>query len=161
MKVANTYWADARLAAQNPSPRTAQRTMLRRAASAQSLAYDEFAVGASVAAFDEALPARSLPARPRRIPYRGKLIPSWAVFATIVLATFAICVTVTMRTQAALKVAERKYEQMNSDVESLRHANAGLARDIRRLKTDPRAIETVARERLNMVRAGEMVVPVR
>jgi cell division protein FtsB len=48
---------------------------------------------------------------------------------------------------------------MYSDVQQLRESNAVLEQEIRRLNSDPRAIETAARARLNMVRANEIVVP--
>ncbi len=79
----------------------------------------------------------------------------------IVLATFAMCVTVTMRTHAGMRAAEQKYESINSDVERLRNTNATLDREVSRLRTDPRAIEAAARTRLNMVRADEVVVPIK
>jgi cell division protein FtsB len=91
---------------------------------------------------------------------RGGLIPSWAVFTMIMLATFALCVTVTMRTHAELRAAEQRHTQMNSDVETLRNSNESMRREVERLRTDPRAIEAAARTRLNMVRANEIVVPV-
>ncbi len=79
----------------------------------------------------------------------------------IVLATFAMCVTVTMRAHAGRRAAEQKYESINSDVERLRNTNATLDREVSRLRTDPRAIEAAARTRLNMVRADEVVVPIK
>ncbi len=78
----------------------------------------------------------------------------------IMLATFALCVTVTMRTHAEMHGAEQKYERMNTDVEKLRNMNAALKQEVEQLRTDPRAIEAAARARLNMVRANEIVVPV-
>ncbi len=92
---------------------------------------------------------------------RGGIIPSWVIFGMIILATFALCVTVTMRTHAEMRVASQQFSTMNSDVEMLRNNNAALESEVRRLRTDPRAIETAARTRLNMVRANEIVVPVR
>jgi cell division protein FtsB len=78
----------------------------------------------------------------------------------IILATFALCVTATMRTHAGMRSAEQKYEQMSADVEHLRSTNESIRREVERLRTDKRAIEAAARTRLNMVRADEIVVPV-
>jgi cell division protein FtsB len=86
-------------------------------------------------------------------------IPSWVVFSMIMLATFAVCVTVTMRTHAARGAAEQKYMQMETEVQSIRDRNGSLRRDVERLRTDRKAQEAVARERLNMVRANEIIVP--
>ncbi len=91
---------------------------------------------------------------------RGGLIPSWAVFLTIMLATFALCASVTVRTHAEMSAAGDKHQQLLSEVETLRHTNASLKRDVHRLRTDPRAIEAAAREQLNMVRADEIIVPI-
>ncbi len=77
----------------------------------------------------------------------------------IMLATFAVCVTVTMRTRAASAAAEQRFVQMESEVQGIREKNAALRRDVERLSKDPRAREAAARERLNMVRANEIVVP--
>jgi cell division protein FtsB len=77
----------------------------------------------------------------------------------IVFATFAVCVTVTMRTHAEMRTAEQKLQGVSSDVERLRGTNETLRREVERLRTDPRAIEAAARTRLNMVRANEVVVP--
>ena len=78
----------------------------------------------------------------------------------VVLATFAVCVTVTMRTHAEMRGAEQKFQSVSSDVERLNGTNEALRREVERLRTDPRAIEAAARTRLNMVRANEVVVPV-
>lgn len=77
----------------------------------------------------------------------------------IILATFAVCVTVTMRTQAAMQHAETKFESMSADVEKIRETNAALRQQVERLHKDPRAIEAAARKNLNMVHSNEVVVP--
>ena len=133
-KVANSYWTDTRLATQQGGTRSI------------------------------ALPARELSreligtrAEVRR---RGGIIPSWAVFMTIMLATFALCTSVTIRTHAEASTAGHRAEQMRNEVESLRNSNESLRREVGRLRSDPRAIESAARTRLNMVRANEIVIPV-
>jgi cell division protein FtsB len=101
----------------------------------------------------EAVGARAVARR------RDFSLPSWVFFCTIMLATFAVCVTVTMRADAAVRGAAQKYEQANTDVEKIRDTNAALKREIERLRSDPRAIEAAARTRLNMVHPNEVVVP--
>jgi len=91
---------------------------------------------------------------------RGGIIPSWVVFGMILLATFAVCVTVNMRTRAKVHLAAQQFSVMQTDVETLRNINQSLKSEVDRLRTDPRAIELAARARLNMVRSNEYVVPV-
>ena len=136
-KVANTYWVDERIRSQRVMPRHANASL----ASVQQISMDIIGSRAEV----------------RR---RGGIIPSWVVFGMILLATFAVCVTVNMRTRAKFQVAVQQHSVMQSDVESLRMVNESLKADVERLRNDPRAIETAARAQLNMVRSNEYVVPV-
>ena len=78
----------------------------------------------------------------------------------ILLATFAVCVTVNMRTRAKVQIAAQQLNAMQMDVEALRNINHSLKADVQRLRTDPRTIELAARAQLNMVRSNEFVVPV-
>jgi len=135
-KAANTYWTDSRLSAQRPAARP-----LTLAAPAREL-------------------SRELVGTRTEVRRRGGLIPSWAVFTMIMLATLALCVTVTMRTHAEMRSAEQKFSQMQTEVQTLGNTNDSLKREAQRLQNDPRAIEAAARVRLNMVRANEFVVPV-
>ncbi|MCA1850225.1 MAG: septum formation initiator family protein [Acidobacteria bacterium] len=152
-KVANTYWVDPRLAAQRPAARA-----LKLMTPAPDGSRD---ILAAAAAATHAATTVTI-ARPRAAARRsrGQLVPSWVIFGMIILATFALCVTVTMRTRAEMRTAEQRFERISTDVERLRNANRTIEREIEQLRTDPRAIEAAARARLNMVRAGEIVVPV-
>ena len=136
-KAANTYWVDNRLRAQ----RVATRAIPSLASPARDL-------------------SREIIGTRTEIRRRGGLIPSWVVFVTIILATFAICVTVTMRTYAERGAAAQQYERINSEVEILRNNNAALASEVKHLRSDPRSIESASRERLRMVRANEIIVPI-
>jgi cell division protein FtsL len=82
------------------------------------------------------------------------------LFSTILLAAFALCVSVTIRTRAEVTSAAQQYQMISAQVQEARASNAALAQEVRRLSSDPRAIEMAARTRLNMVRANEIVVPV-
>jgi cell division protein FtsB len=132
---ANLNWSDSRLDAQRP---------VARALSLPSPAAEPLigAVGTR--------------ANARR---RDLSLPSWVIFSMLMLATFAVCVTVTMRTHAARGAAEQKYAQMETEVRAIRQKNDSLRRDAERLRTDRKVLEAAARERLNMVRANEVVVP--
>jgi cell division protein FtsB len=136
-KAANTYWIDTRLAAQRPDSRALALPSPARPAS------------------DDAPAVAATRALSRRNSFA---VPSWVFFCMIVFATFAVCVTVTMRTHAEMRSAEQKFQGVSSDVERLRGANENLRREVERLRTDP-GIEAAARTRLNMVRANEVVVP--
>ena len=134
-KVANTYWIDERIRAQRVAPRT---TSL---ASVQQISAEIIGTRTEV----------------RR---RGGIIPSWVVFGMILLATFAVCVTVNMRTRARVHIASQQLASMQTDVQALRGVNQALKTEVQRLRTDPRTIELAARAQLNMVRSNEFVVPV-
>ena len=137
-KVADTYWIDSRLAAQRPAVRGVTFTPARSTVGA----YTRDTAG-----------ARTIEA------HRGGRF-SMAVFSMVILAMFAICITVTLRTQAHMQTAAKQHEMISVDVEALRNSNAALEQHVRRLRTDPRAIEMAARERLGMVRHNEIIVPV-
>ena len=134
-KVANTYWVDERIRSQRVSPRASSL------ASVQQISMEIIGTRTEV----------------RR---RGGIIPSWVVFGMILLATFAVCVTVNMRTHAKVQVAAQQLTAMETDVEALRSVNQSLKSELERLRTDPRTIEMAARARLNMVRSNEYVIPV-
>jgi len=138
MKAANTYWIDNRLRAQQVTARAVPQFTHE---SARALSRD--IVGTRT-----------------EVRKRGGMVPSWVIFGMIILATFALCVSVNIRAQAEMRTASQTYEKASTDVEQLRGSNAALETEVRRLKTDSRAIESAARARLNMVRANEIVVPV-
>lgn len=59
-------------------------------------------------------------------------------------------------------VAQReRTESLRREIEELRAENGRLAREILALRTDPRAIERLARERLGLARPGETVFLIR
>jgi cell division protein FtsB len=134
-RVANTYWVDERIRAQRVAPRASSAL-----ASVKNISLD--IIGS--------------PAEVRR---RGGVIPSWVIFGMIILATFAICVAVTLRTHARMSLASEQYVRMQTDVGALRSGNESLRLEIQRLRNDPRTIEAAARNRLNMVRENEIGVP--
>ncbi len=142
-KVANSYSINARLVAQNSSR-----------AEAINLA------GVRSFAGTTASDARSI-ARPRADRRSGRPVSSSAVFVMVILTMFAICFTVTLRTSAEMQTATAQYATVNAEVEALRNTNTELKQQVQRLHTDPRAIETAARERLGMVRPNDIIVPVR
>ena len=135
-RFANTYWVDERIRAQLVAPR----------ASASLASVQEISIGI--------VGTRS------EVRRRGGIIPAWVVFAMVILAIGAVCVTVNMRTRAKAQIASVQLSTMESDVQALRSLNQSLRTEVEKLKSDPRTIELAARSRLNMVRANEYVVPV-
>jgi cell division protein FtsB len=137
-KAVNSYWADTRLSTQRPAARVVTLPTHTRGMSEE------------VSGLDAS----------RDVARAGRFsIPSWVFFCMIVLATFAVCATVTMRTHAEMRSAEHRFESMSTEVEHMRDTNESLKREVERMRSDPRAIETAARTRLNMVRTNEVVVP--
>jgi len=134
-RFANTYWVDERIKAQQVAPR----------ASASLASVQEISIGI--------VGTRS------EVRRRGGIIPAWVVFAMVILAIGAVCVTVNMRTRAKAQIASVQLSTMESDVQALRSLNQSLRTEVEKLKSDPRTIELAARSRLNMVRANEYVVP--
>lgn len=60
-----------------------------------------------------------------------------------------------------LMKAQKEYEALLQEVETLRAENESLSRQIRALRTDPLVIERIARETLGMAKPGEIIVTVR
>ena len=135
-RVAQSYWADSRIRTQRVLPRTAPTLPTVRELSIEII---------------------GTPAEVRR---RGGIIPSWVLVGMIMLATFSVCVTVTLRSYGEVNGATSQLSQMQQDVESLRRGNATLQNEIQRLSSDSKAIESAARAQLNMARANEIIVPV-
>ena len=81
-----------------------------------------------------------------------------ALVIMIILAATAICFSVYTRTRAERTAAEAKYQAASIRVEELRVDTERLEREVVRLKTDPKLIETVARQSLGLVRTGEVII---
>jgi len=52
--------------------------------------------------------------------------------------------------------AQQQYHQLATSLDDLKRENARLREDVRRLNDDPAAIESLAREQLGLIRAGEV-----
>lgn len=57
-----------------------------------------------------------------------------------------------------LRKQQREVEQLEAKIKQLEAENKRLLEEIQALKTDPRAVERVAREELKMARPGEKVI---
>jgi cell division protein FtsB len=135
-RVVNTYWVDERIRSQRVASR----------------AVSPFAPVREISW--ELIGSRA------EIRRRGGVIPSWVIFGMIMLATLAVCATVTFRTRTRMNTASEQYVRMQTDVQTLRNSNGLLRREVEQLRNNPRAIESAARKRLNMVRENEILVPI-
>jgi cell division protein FtsB len=80
------------------------------------------------------------------------------VFAAIVLLVDAL---VGERGLVATTRARKQSNDLSAVVGGLRAENARLRETAERLRTDPAAIESVAREKLGLIRPGEVLVVVK
>ena len=86
-------------------------------------------------------------------------VPSWLILVMILLAVLGTASTVIGRMRSELQLSTQQYQRTSSEIELLRHGNASLGMEIRRLTNDPSMIEAAARSRLGMVRPDDIVVP--
>lgn len=135
MRLANNYWVDERIKMQRVVPRATSLAAVREVSLDLIVSKGE-------------------------VRRRGGLIPSWVIFGMLLLSTFAVCVTVNMRTRSKMLSASEQYALIQTDIETLRTSNQTLQQEVDHLRNDSRTIEAAARNRLNMVRSNEIVVPI-
>lgn len=58
----------------------------------------------------------------------------------------------------ALRREQQKLHSLESEIKRLEEENRRLAEEIKALKSDPQAVERVAREQLQMARPGEKII---
>ena len=97
------------------------------------------------------------PLRPQAPVWR-RALNYLLVFATVVLLVDAL---VGERGLVATTRARRLSAELEASVSQVREENARLRELADRLKTDPTAIESVAREKLGLIRPGEVLVVVK
>jgi cell division protein FtsB len=104
-------------------------------------------------------PLRRKPVRPA--PSKGigrRTVHFFLVFATIVLVVDAL---VGEKGLMETLKARRHYREVAVSLDTLRGENTRLRDEVRRLKEDPTAIESVAREELGLMRPGELLFIIR
>ncbi len=99
---------------------------------------------------------KNVPPEPSR--WRARAISLVLAFVAIVLVADAL---VGSRGLLETMRARRQYVELAADLARKRQENDRLRADIRRLREDPKAIESVAREELGLMRDGELVFIVR
>ena len=78
----------------------------------------------------------------------------------IILAATATCVSVYQRARAELGSAAARHSAAVDQVEELRLQAERLEREVGRMRSDARMIETFARHDLGFVRSGEVVIKI-
>src|SRR5262249_45281176 len=102
----------------------------------------------------------------RRRPRPVAAPPAWparAVNAVLGFVAFVLVVDALFGSRGLLETirARRQYADLSADLARKRRDNERLRDDIRRLREDPAAIESVAREQLGLMRDGELVFIIR
>ena len=95
------------------------------------------------------------------VPRRRQSRRFWSHAMLFVAAVLAVNGLIGERGLLQTLRARRAYTAAAADVERLRRANEALRDTVRRLRSDPAAIEAVARGELGLVRPGEILVTVR
>ena len=92
--------------------------------------------------------------RPDAAPARRKSLHLLLVFVTLVLVIDAL-----VGEKGLLETirARKQHQQLTASIERLRAENAALREEARRLREDPSAIESLARQELGLIRPGEML----
>jgi cell division protein FtsB len=57
----------------------------------------------------------------------------------------------------AMRRTEKEVLQLQDEIDRLNHENQALAQQVNALKTDPEAIERVAREEMGLAKPGELI----
>ena len=98
-------------------------------------------------------PAPAIPRRqPRRFWSHAVLFTACVILANALFGERGL--TETLR-------ARRSYGAARQDLARLKRENASLRDHVRRLRTDPATIESVARSELGLVRPGEILVTIK
>jgi cell division protein FtsB len=95
---------------------------------------------------------RAVPAPPSIFQRRG--IHVLLIFVTLVLVIDSL---VGEKGLMESMRARRQYREVAASLEAIRHENARMREEVRRLKEDPAAIESLAREELGLIRQDEVL----
>ena len=86
--------------------------------------------------------------------FRRRTVHYVLIFVTLVLVIDAL---VGEKGLIESMRARRQHRELAGSLEALRRDNIRLREDVRRLKEDPAAIESLAREQLGLIRPGELL----
>ena len=103
--------------------------------------------------------AKDQPRRRRELktsasPARRKTLQLLLAFVTLVLVIDAL-----VGEKGLLETirARKQHQELTASIERLRGENSALREEARRLREDPSAIESLARQELGLIRPGEML----
>lgn len=82
---------------------------------------------------------------------------AWAVASLLALVALVVGSLFGDRGMLQLFAQRRRAEALQHELQDLRAVNLHLGDEIRALRSDPRAIERIAREELGLARPGETV----
>lgn len=93
-------------------------------------------------------------------PLRGGSLKRHTSIAILGLALLALVVHTLFGEKGylALRKQREEIERLQAEIDRLSGENKRLLEEIQALKTDPEAVERVAREQLKMARPGEKVI---
>ena len=99
---------------------------------------------------------RTAPTPPAALaaPARRKTVHFLLIFVTLVLVLDAL-----VGEKGLLETvrARRQYRELAGSIDRLRTENTKLRDEVRRLREDPKTIESLAREDLGLIRPGELL----
>jgi cell division protein FtsB len=101
--------------------------------------------------------AQTLGAREARLADDGPRRKVWVVGGVVLFAALVVGALIGDRGFLYLLEQQRRSEELRQDLEGLREENRRLAEEIAALRSDPRAIERIAREELGLALPGETV----
>ena len=81
-----------------------------------------------------------------------------ALVCAVILAATGLCISVYYRAHGELASAVSRHQSAAERVAELKRVNEKLSREVEQLKSDPKMIEAIARERLGFVRPGDVVI---
>ncbi|HWP86141.1 MAG TPA: septum formation initiator family protein [Terriglobia bacterium] len=95
-------------------------------------------------------PSRPFPGRPKKL--------RWLAAGGFVLLAILINEVAGKSGYVSRQEQLRRIEALSREIEQLRQQNQSLTQRIHELRSDPEAIEEIAREQLHLARPGEIVV---
>jgi cell division protein FtsB len=57
----------------------------------------------------------------------------------------------------AMRRTQKQLQELHGEIDRLNRENADLSHQVRALRTDPKAVERIAREEMGLARPGEMI----
>ena len=96
----------------------------------------------------------------RRARTRASYHIADGIVVMVLMAATLICYSYYNQMRAELDAARAEHARIEAEAAQLSIENARIASEVEGLKTNPEVIERAARERLGMVRPGEIVLAV-